>query len=536
MKPLAVFHMDFNFVNLRPAYLRHWLEQVAAMGYGAILWEIENKVKLAGLPGCHWPEAMEKVDFQRLVKHARDLGLESIPLLQTIGHGEYILSKPKYAGLREHPDHIDCYCCSNPGSIRLLQRLMAEYLEIFGAIRHFHLGGDEAYVFGTCPDCRKSIRREGPLALYGRYLKKLAEPLIQRGIRPGIWGDMILHHPGHIGAIPRDFTIWDWNYHVNFDQKTEARVWGMGTVRDPKTLRQVAREIPELLDRHHAPRPFYTADFLKHRGYDVFLCSASRAAGDSVFLPDYGSRFKNIIDSAVKSSKDRLAGTCVTSWAIRLNSFETQAPLLALAPLALRRPDLSREEIGRNAMDRCFGTASTGMGRMVEWPVRHFPFSQERYTGIQWRRWKDDGGPGPNHVRDLIREMKRKKNHDGLSAWDEMGKRLEHALPLLHRARETCGEGARWARRNAPWLLDTGHASNLMYQHGQCIRLLLQRRYRELHGALLDQKAAFLSYRGKSETPLSAEKNANLVYGPLLDHSAAAFTAPGPRRSANWAR
>ena len=41
---LNIFHMDFNFVCLKPEYQREWLKRVADMGYNAILWELEDKV------------------------------------------------------------------------------------------------------------------------------------------------------------------------------------------------------------------------------------------------------------------------------------------------------------------------------------------------------------------------------------------------------------------------------------------------------------------------------------------------------------
>jgi len=89
--PMTLFHVDLNFVNLSAPYLRRWLKKLADMGYTGLLWELENKIRWETCPECVWPEALSKAEFRELLDYARELGLESMPLLQTIGHGEYVL-------------------------------------------------------------------------------------------------------------------------------------------------------------------------------------------------------------------------------------------------------------------------------------------------------------------------------------------------------------------------------------------------------------------------------------------------------------
>jgi hypothetical protein len=50
MKKLCIFHIDLNFSCLREDYLRKWLKKIADAGYNAILWEIEDKVRLDSCP------------------------------------------------------------------------------------------------------------------------------------------------------------------------------------------------------------------------------------------------------------------------------------------------------------------------------------------------------------------------------------------------------------------------------------------------------------------------------------------------------
>ena len=50
-------------------------------------------------------DAFSKEAFRELLVECHDLGLEPIPLLQTIGHAEYVLKHEKYRHLRELPDY-----------------------------------------------------------------------------------------------------------------------------------------------------------------------------------------------------------------------------------------------------------------------------------------------------------------------------------------------------------------------------------------------------------------------------------------------
>ena len=86
-----IFHLDFNFLMLTKEEIRRQLASVAAMGYNAILWELEDKVRFETIAPCIHPDALSKEEFAEILAYSRNLGLEPIPLLQTLGHGEYVL-------------------------------------------------------------------------------------------------------------------------------------------------------------------------------------------------------------------------------------------------------------------------------------------------------------------------------------------------------------------------------------------------------------------------------------------------------------
>ncbi len=168
--------------------------------------------------------------------------------------------------------------------------MIAEYRELFGELKYFHLGGDEAYSFGSCPECSARERME----LYNEHINELAAPLFADGIRAGIWADMILAMPERLGAISHEFVIWDWNYFDGLDTPAQVHIWGGNRLKPSEVTSEHKRLFPGIVDEDGNPRTFYTARMLKERGYDVVLCSAMKAYADGFLTPNLAVHAPNV--------------------------------------------------------------------------------------------------------------------------------------------------------------------------------------------------------------------------------------------------
>ncbi len=300
---MLAIHIDFNCESLSHETVSTLLRFAASCGYDSVLWEVEDMVQWETCPECVSRDAFTKAEFREILDEAKSLGLAPIPLLQTFGHAEYILSHAPYSVWRELPEKKDCYCVSRPEVRAFLKRLLHEYLELFGDdVRLFHLGGDEAYSFGKCPVCANRDRME----LYAEHLRAVAEELLARGIRPGCWSDMVLACDADAMArhLPRDFVLWHWDYGYRGD--------GASAGRAGKTA------------------------LLKERGYDIVFCAAAESSGDDPFLPMYSRHAPNIAAGAKLVREESLLGLCVTSWSIRAASKIAQLPLFELGARCLR--------------------------------------------------------------------------------------------------------------------------------------------------------------------------------------------------------
>ena len=353
---LIAFHVDMNVGQFTRRYLERWLRTLAALGYNAVVWEVENNLRWETCPECVSPDAFTKDEFRQILAFAASLGLEAIPLFQTIGHCEYVLKHGRYAALRELPDDIRQYCPLHPDLRPMLTRWIEEYLAVFGDVRLFHLGADEAWNLGKCPKCRAFAEEQSLSRLYIEHVNAVSEPLRARGIRPAIWCDMVLKHPEALADLPRDVVLFDWMYDIHLAQPT-VWVWGKGMVR-PGELDAATRErFGRFLFPQGADGPFnifYTTDYLRAQGFTVVTCPGASSYGDNVFTPLESKHQPNTWDFAGKGLADA-AGTLLTSWSVHLHPWELQRACIGMPPYRAAHPDATLDDYRRRFTREVFG-------------------------------------------------------------------------------------------------------------------------------------------------------------------------------------
>ncbi len=521
---LKVFHVDMNMVSLKKDYITALLHKLAAMDYNAILWELENKVQWETCPECVDGDALSKADFREILEVSRRLGLEPIPLLQTVGHAEYILIHPPYHKFRENPDRHDCYCTSNPEVRTFVRNLVLEYLDLFGPLNHFHLGGDEAYEFGSCPVCKEYCQKHGSNRLYAEYLADIAKPVFERGVRPGIWPDMVLHHPEELDAVSRDFMMWDWNYWGStVDPNHQCAIaWGVAMFQKPEDVPEHIRQtFPDII-KDGRLNPFHTVDFLKRHGYDVILCSASRSAQDSNHCGRHHIHAPNIYSCTRKAMESSLAGFCVTSWAIRMHPYETQLPWLMLGTVTAALPVPDYQDALDRVSEKLFGQVHRDFFTALNLIGQSFWFNNSRHLGIQWNALKDGTKPPAGFIATIVAQLQEdtvqwKNAPDALA---KSGREIREGIAMLN------GLFDELATANSPglatveaWLL----AGNLQMLQLALARAALRRAdgvplpVETLRETVATAKALYQAAR-PGETAASVKWNAEQVYDSLADY------------------
>ncbi len=184
-------HLDLKGTPPTPERLIKLLRVFSAARYNSVLVEWEDSFPWTVDKRFRSETAYSPAIIKGFVKTADDLGMEIIPLVQCLGHMETPLRLPEYAGLRE-VDYDESVL--NPlarGARGLIEKMMDDVLTLMPNVKRFHLGGDEAWVFGTHPDTKKYISKHGRDGLYLHHVEPLLDKLIKREIRPMLWHDMM---------------------------------------------------------------------------------------------------------------------------------------------------------------------------------------------------------------------------------------------------------------------------------------------------------------------------------------------------------
>ncbi len=211
-------------VGYRPAYWARLLERLAYLKINRLYLYLEAAFQYPSCPWAATPEPMTPEDARRLVAQAAALGIEVIPIVNTLGHMEKFLTHPRLKGLAEEGTDY-AVCPTHPQTRPFILGLLKDLAEVFPA-GDLHIGEDESHRVGTCPRCRK-LGSEGELL--GEHVRWLIEEVKRLGKTPMLYGDRFLHpdewpladacfasspQQGReaLARLPREAIIADWHY------------------------------------------------------------------------------------------------------------------------------------------------------------------------------------------------------------------------------------------------------------------------------------------------------------------------------------
>jgi len=209
-------HLDLKGT---PPTARRFLELLrifAAARYNTVLVEWEDSFPWTVDRRFRSSTAYSVTDIQQFCDRATELGLELIPLVQCLGHMETPLGVGDYAHLRECPGESGVLNPLAAGARQLVQDMVDDVLRVMPDVKYCHLGGDEAWTFGSHPDTKAYIEQHGRDALYLRHITPILINLDARGIRPILWHDMMVHWGTESLAVlaqNADLMVWGYTGH-----------------------------------------------------------------------------------------------------------------------------------------------------------------------------------------------------------------------------------------------------------------------------------------------------------------------------------
>ena len=173
-------------------------------------------------------DPLEAEDILELDAYCRERHIELIPSLATFGHMYQILSTKTCAELCELRDSEKIpfsytYAIrrhtinpTHPGALELVKGMISEYKALFTS-QKFNICCDET--FDLCSDrSAEAAEKEGAHNLYIRYLAELCRWLLDQGITPLFWGDVLGTVPESVKMLPKEGICLNWGYEPDYPE------------------------------------------------------------------------------------------------------------------------------------------------------------------------------------------------------------------------------------------------------------------------------------------------------------------------------
>ncbi len=298
---MFAYHIDLKRAMWRLDYLLEFMRRLKQWGFNTVVLEIEDKFRFSRHPALAHPDAPTHGQWREWAQECRKTGMDVVPLVQTLGHLEFVMNKPAYAHLREAAGlrhHVDV---TNPRSVPFVLDLVEEVIDVFQPEKFFHIGGDETAELAASE--RLEPWRERCGELYLKHMQPIFEYVNGRGLRPMLWHDMVFKYGegGILPGIPKDVVMVHWNYSIIDVDSPALRI----------------------------------TEAIMAAGLEVVTASANRCSGDQTGTPKVSRHVPNCHCLARKGLEEA-SGTLVTSWAIRHNHPETNMSATFAAVLASR--------------------------------------------------------------------------------------------------------------------------------------------------------------------------------------------------------
>lgn len=195
-------HLDLKGAPPKITFLAQLFPLLREWGATGLLIEWEDTfpyVRDLAMLGSNGPScpagAYTAEEAREFLKLAGDAGLAVVPLVQTIGHLEFVLKHDKWRALREVEAYPSSMCPSHPEAVSLATSLIKQIVEFHPDIQYLHIGADEVWHMGLCPACSRRIETSkcGRPQLFLEHVVAVAQYVREAfpSLRVIMWDDML---------------------------------------------------------------------------------------------------------------------------------------------------------------------------------------------------------------------------------------------------------------------------------------------------------------------------------------------------------
>ena len=153
--------------------------------------------------------ALSTEEVKEIVNYASERYIEVIPIFQTLGHFENILTSKEFVDYAEFPGAASL-AVTEAKTYVFLENMLKEVFALFPS-EFINIGADESYDVGFGKS-KELTQKVGSAKVHAEHYKKIFQFCKANNKKVMMYGDVILNHTDILDLIPKDVIIVDWHY------------------------------------------------------------------------------------------------------------------------------------------------------------------------------------------------------------------------------------------------------------------------------------------------------------------------------------
>lgn len=319
---VRAFQWDIARQVERLDVLKRLLSRYAEWGYHELYLHLEDAVHYPSLPGVGRSDAYSHKQLGELVRTATRAGIGVVPIINLLGHTQYLIKHPGLRELNELRDEHGAplekgqICPLHPRTLEVAEKLLRD-MKPFCTTGKVHVGLDESFHLGKCPRCRAEVEKIGLAAHFAGHVQRLHALCAKLGLELGMWADMLYFVPEAIPLLPRGITAYEW-YYYPFAKLPRVELFNFAECD--------------------------LATPLKEQGIRYYGCPMNGAFRYEP-MPVFGERLDNIKSWWRRCHEVQAEGLLITSWEPDRLAFETTTVVDAAAASLWLEPEQSDDNV-----------------------------------------------------------------------------------------------------------------------------------------------------------------------------------------------
>ena len=207
-------HLDLKHHLDHTNYYYDYIDRLAKYKINGIIVEFEDKLGYESQPIVAANQSISIDEWAAIGHYAKERNIEISPLVQGLGHADFILKHEAYYDIREDETSDWTTCPSDERTYEVQFDLYKDAIRATPHGKYVHIGGDEVGGIGQCHRCKPTGKTAFQLQM--EWLNRVSNFIKEQGRTPIFWDDMVFKAVGSYQAtyddkLPEEKAIAMWN-------------------------------------------------------------------------------------------------------------------------------------------------------------------------------------------------------------------------------------------------------------------------------------------------------------------------------------